>query len=85
MHCSCNEGALVAQINDLQFWKTTYIYKDLTEVPSICVIFVYAMPPAGTKTPNVLNASSTNCNCPVREQTVKNAYTKREIEIQTST
>ena len=28
-----------------------------------CVIFVYAMPLAGTKTPNGLNASSTNYNC----------------------
>ena len=25
-----NEGTLVAQINDLHFWKTAYIYKDVT-------------------------------------------------------
>ena len=34
------------QINDLHFWKTMYIYKDLTE---LYVIFVYAMALAGTK------------------------------------
>ena len=39
------------------------------------------MPLAGTKTPNVSNASRTNCNClPVREQNGDNAYTKRDIE-----
>ena len=27
-----NEGALVAKINDLNFWKTTYIDKDFTEL-----------------------------------------------------
>ena len=42
---------------------------------------MYAMPFAGTKTPNVLNASSTNCNrLPVREQNRETAYTKRDIE-----
>ena len=42
-----NEGALVTQINDLPFWKTTYIYKDLTELHmrNICVRDA----PAGTK------------------------------------
>ena len=39
------------------------------------------MPLLEPKTENVLNASSTNCNClPVREQNGKNVYTKRDIE-----
>ena len=32
--------ALVAQINDLHFWKTTYIYKDFTELHVRDVLYV---------------------------------------------
>ena len=56
------EGALIAKINDLHFWENNVYLQRLNRI-AICIIFVYAMPLAGTKIPNVLNASSENCNC----------------------
>ena len=56
------------------------VYLQILNGITICVMFVYAMPLAGTKTSNVLNASSTNCNS-ARARTERwNAYTKRDIE-----
>ena len=80
-----NEGALVAQINDLHFWKNNVYLQRLNGI-TLCVIFVYAMPLFGTQnSESVLNASNANCNChPCPNRTMKCVY-KRDIEIQTST
>ena len=53
---------LVVKINDLHFWKNN-VYLRRHHGITIRVIFLYAVPLAGTKTPSVLNASSTNCYC----------------------
>ena len=74
-----NEDALVAQINDLHFWKKTYIYKDLTELHY--AQYLCTRCPCWDQTPKVSMLRVQNCKCPARAVTAAgNAYTKRDIE-----
>ena len=72
--CSCRTTvrALVVKINDLHFLKTTYIYKDFTERNYIMRNICVRDAPCWDLTPNVLNSSSTNCNCTRTER--RNVY-----------
>ena len=79
-------SALVAQINDLHFWKTTYIYKDLMELHmrDVCVSTEYFTHcPCSDRTANILTLRVQNCECVACTGTgAANAYTKRDIENQ---